>query len=589
MKLNKIFQSVPVEIPDRSGFDLSHEVLTTAQTGTIIPVTTIECLPGDTISMGAMMKVTLPPAAVPFFGRVDAELVAAFIPNRLVWAGWQSFITQNNGIQPYPSTVNRPFQDSFLNGGEASVNVANVPLSVPLVQPFNAASSSLAVNLNGAPWNGPGSLASYLGFKSAAVDISTYSVNALPFLAYHKFVDDWCIDDNTMKPFFPKMPSAMYSTNQSSSVSPGSGLGAPDPHYLPFNWNGRINQTNFPIFKITDGFNTSTSTTPGMAQDDNTPFDSYDASLFPYNRKLGIGSLRQRCWAKDYFTTATPGPQAGAPAEVLFRNFADPSDPEGSSTAMGGFTIATLRAANALQKWLERNNISGTEYGSQILAHFGVVPPDASMNRSVLLGRVRTPIVVSSVENNSNAEASETRNPYGSVLGSAAGFASGFDKGSLVDDFDVKEHGYLMVFFTLIPHQYYNTGVDRQLLHRGVGDFAFPELAGIGDQTIFGAEIANTATSSGILGYQQRYCEYKHKLDVVSGLLADGQNLDVYALQRGFVGVPALGHDFATIPTNYLDQVMAVDSSVSGFSCIVDAYFDCSALRVLPEYSIPHL
>lgn len=98
-KLNKIFNSIPVTIPDRSGFDLSHESIGTATTGTVIPVTHFEVLPGDTISMGSMLSVSLPPFAVPFKGRIDAELTAAFIPYRLIWSGWQNFITQNQEYQ----------------------------------------------------------------------------------------------------------------------------------------------------------------------------------------------------------------------------------------------------------------------------------------------------------------------------------------------------------------------------------------------------------------------------------------------------------------------------------------------------------
>lgn len=82
------------------------------------------------------------------------------------------------------------------------------------------------------------------------------------------------------------------------------------------------------------------------------------------------------------------------------------------------------------------------------------------------------------------------------------------------------------------------------------------------------------------------------KLDRVSGLLEEGQNLSVYALKRGFDnqnGNPALGKDFLTIPVDYLDQVSNVNTKVSEFGCICDVYFDARALRVLPEYSLPSL
>lgn len=571
-KSNKIFNSVPVPVPERSGFDLSHEVLTTARTGTVIPITHMEVLPGDTISMGSMMKVTLPPFAVPFMGRIDAELTAAFIPNRLLWNGWQSFITNNNGVNTAGNTA--PFvhdEDGNLIPGNVAGR-SNVPICVPLVDGFSA---QYAESSDGKTWRctGPGSLASYLGFKDVP-DLPGRSlpISALPFLAYHKFCDDWIRDENIMKPFFPKIFDTLYWTNDANSYVRPS---IPNVHLLPF-VNGDLNSVHTP-FSLNDG---------------DEGRNEYTYPNLPYNGSLAIGRLRQRCWSKDYFTTATTRPQAGADSQVLFNVSGTADLVDGAVSGSGGFTIATLRAANSLQKWLERNNIAGTEYGSQILAHFGVTPPDAVLNRSLLLGSVRTPVVVNSVENTSNAEAASTKNPYGSVLGSAAGFGSGFDKGSLVDNFTAKEHGFIMVFFTLIPHQYYNSGIERSLLHRYIGDFAWPEFAGIGDQPVFNSELsANNAElpELGVWGYQQRFVEYKHKLDVVSGLLQDGESLSAYALQRGFESVPALGSEFLEIPDNYLDQVLGVSEEVGGFGCIVDAYFDCKAVRCLPEYSLPHL
>lgn len=544
-KLNRIFQSVPVRIPDRSGFDLSHEALFTTKVGTITPASFFEVLPGDTFSIGAMQKVTLPPFAVPFMGRVDACLEAFFVPNRLLWKGWHSFITQNNGTQ------------SVSNGGSSNL----VPTTVPLID----------VNASGnASYLGNSSLAHYLGLKIGTT-YPQYSVSALPFLAYQKICDDWYRDENNMKPFFSKIP-IQYST----SVSMANEYSALFPHY--------INSVS----------GASSSSVLSLAPSA-TPTSSFPVQLAStVDMTLGLGSLRQRCWAKDYFTTATTRPQAGTASSVTF-------DTSGST---GQFTIATLRAANSLQKWLERNNIAGTDYGSQILAHFGVTPPDAVMDKAVLLGQQRLPVVIGSVENNTGIDMTQTtdtttNNPFNGTLGSAAGFGSGFDKGSLVDEFTAKEHGFIMVMFSLVPHAYYDTGIDRTFLHRAYGDFAWPEFANIGDQQIRTMELTksetgqqNPITEQDVFGYSQRYVEYKMKLDRVSGLLEENENLSVYALKRGFdnqSGVPALGKEFLTIPTDFLDQVSNVNTKVSDFGCIVDLYLDARALRVLPEYSLPSL
>lgn len=534
-KLNKIFQSVPIKVPDRSGFDLSHESLFTTLPGTLTPCTVLEVLPGDTFSLGAMQKVTLPPFAVPFMGRIDACLEAFFVPNRLLWKGWESFITQNNGIQ------------SVSNGGSSTL----VPSSVPVID--------VSVSSN-RPFLGNSSLAHYLGLKQRG-NASVGVYNALPFLAYHKICDDWYRDENNMKPFFPKVVAAI--TNAQSSF----------PNFAPFSY----------------GNNALYSLAPANLS--STPYSSL------VDTSIGLGSLRQRCWAKDYFTTATTRPQASAASSVTF-------DTSGST---GSFTISTLRAANSLQKWMERNNIAGTDYGSQILSHFGTLPPDAHMDKAVLLGQNRIPVYITGVENNASPEnqSASTKNPYGNTLGSSAGFGSAFGKDSLIDNFTAKEHGFIMVMFSLVPHAYYDTGIDRMFTRFSYGDYPWPEFANIGDQPIYTLELCGDLPNSqgpislqDIFGYNQRYAEMKHRLDRVSGLLEDGENLEVYALKRGFLGdagstgsdgLPELGKSFLTIPTDYLDQVSNVDSEVSEFGCIVDVFFDCRALRVLPEYSLPSL
>lgn len=577
--LNKIFQSVPVKIPDRSGFDLSHEVLSTAKVGTVVPITHFEVIPGDTITMGSLMKVTLPPMAVPFMGRIDAELTAAFIPYRLLWAGWEPFITQNDGTQGSSVHQGASVVEANPDNGTPSVGGTgpNVPSTVPYVTIDSNANSNGLV--------GPGSLADYLGCKSSRNGVN---VSALPFLAYHKFCDDWIRDDNNMRPFFPKSQAFMGYMGYQVSGSNGSG--------------GLNGQENTGRFLPTNMYNNSYRSL-ALVLSPQSPFPPGQGSAagetWPFDTDLGLGSLRQRCWAKDYFTTATTRPQAGAASQVRFATVTDLTD--GSGT--GAFTINSLRAANSLQKWMERNNISGSDYGDQIMSHFGVRPPDAVLSRSVLLGSVRTPVYVGSVENNTgtgsvnaSGAAVGTSSPFGNTLGAAAGFASGSDKGSLIDSFSPREHGVIMVFFTLIPHAYYNTGLIRSLMHYRVGDFAFPEFSNIGDQAIFQSELnGNNTDLSGfdygnVFGYNQRYSEYKFLPDRISGLVSDGQSLEAYALQRSFPNTDqSLGKTFLTIPTNFLDGQLGVSSEIGGFGCMIDAFFNCKALRVLPEYSLPSL
>lgn len=90
---SKIFNKVPVQIPNKSGFDLSHENLFTAKCGTLVPVLVDTLLPNDTISLGHSSQLQLPPMATDFYGRVVGKFEAFFVPFRILYGGWQELIT----------------------------------------------------------------------------------------------------------------------------------------------------------------------------------------------------------------------------------------------------------------------------------------------------------------------------------------------------------------------------------------------------------------------------------------------------------------------------------------------------------------
>lgn len=534
--LSSVFNSVPVKIMDKSGFDMSHENLFTAKVGTLIPASVEEVMPGDVISVGAALSVQLPPLATDFKGRVDARMEAFFVPNRLLWAGWQDYICRAAGFG------NSTAGNTNVSGGD---NVGTPSYSVATYVP--------QVQLNGGS-DGAGSLADYLGAKVALTGTGTKRVNALPFLAYQKIWDDWYRDSNNQQPFF---------------------------------YDGQISSNTAQISAASSPYNAGTGV-----------FEQSGAVAFGLNGVNGrsLKDLAQRNYAKDYFTTLTTRPQAGADSRLSF----DVTIEDGAGN--GSFSIASLRAANALQKWLERNNIAGTRYYDSILAHYGVLPPDANVQRSILLGSMTTPVICNSIARTAgrtygdinDTDAIETNgngNPY-DTIGAKYGDAKAFGKDSLIDNFEVKEHGFIVILFSLVPHAYYSTGTRRYLSRYYSGDYAFPEFANIGDQAVYKQELFSNGTNAdkNVVGYNQRYSEYKYHDDEIHGLLKQGQSLQPFVLQRTFdASVAPTTSSFLQINTTDMDDVMVTETNISGFNAIVDAYFDAKYLRVLPEYSLPSL
>ncbi len=177
---SKLFEQHKVQIKNKSGFDLAHSNFLTQKCGTLTPVCTVPMLPGDSISLGFMSQIKLPPMATSFYGRVDYRLEAFFVPYRILWGGWENFYTQPIA-DPYGSMVERPH-------------------SLP-----NLVGSFVPDLLN--TMFGRGSLADYLGLKGYKIASSPTIAqvalnNILPFLAYHKIYDDWYRNANIQKPVF---------------------------------------------------------------------------------------------------------------------------------------------------------------------------------------------------------------------------------------------------------------------------------------------------------------------------------------------------------------------------------------------------
>ena len=295
-------------------------------------------------------------------------------------------------------------------------------------------------------------------------------------------------------------------------------------------------------------------------------------------------ATRQRNWDLDYFTSASATPQAGSPSQLAF-------SVSGNS---GSFTIASLRAANALQQWLERNNIGGYSYPDLIKAQYGILPDDATVDRAIYIGRLNFDIYTRGVYQQNTSSVAPTANPFNSTA-SKYGDAKGLGQGNLIDGFKVSEHGFLMVNFTICPQSVYSSGTRKYLSYTTLADIAFPLLQGVGEQPIYKSELATpsngVAFNTSVFGYTHRYQEYKFMNDEIHGLLRDGQSLDSFALQRSFEGntAPSLGSSFLEIPFNFLDQVTAVTGDVSKFGAWCNFWFDYYKVSVLSDSIVPTL
>lgn len=388
----------------------------------------------------------------------------------------------------------------------------------------------------------------------------TAKINIFPFLAYHRCVDKYYKNSLVQcKAFSPSYISV--------------------PRELPYDF---IDLGSLPYTSMANNGS------------DVFPSDLAFNLSSPLFDGVRLGELRQRNFGSDYFAAATPSPQLGD-APLLTMQVED-----GASS----FSIAALRSINAMTLFLERNNLSGTDFDRWLESRGG--KPLHETTEPVYLGRQVITMYSNAVTQDSNATGTETQNPFDSV-GARYGLASAVGEDTLIDDFEVEQPGYIMVLCSLVPKATYSTGMRRYLDHFTKdgcrADIADSLLEPIGPQPIYGWELnAGLKYEGGIMnyanhvfGYIDRYAEFKTMESEVHGLLRDGNSLQSFVLQRSFDGLtlpddlPEISDAFLQIPTDYLDQVAAVDGSISQFGFWADFYFDYRVTLPLGRSVMPSL
>jgi len=150
--------------PDSSTFDLSHEVKLSLQMGKLYPVCCMEAVPGDKFDLDYVNMMRLAPLISPVMHRIRIHTEYFFVPNRIIFEGWEDFITGVGSIEaPYV----------LADGSDFEV----------------------------------GTLADYLGIPVGDYSAVPINISPLQAAAYYKIYDDWYRDQNQIsEKFVPVVP-----------------------------------------------------------------------------------------------------------------------------------------------------------------------------------------------------------------------------------------------------------------------------------------------------------------------------------------------------------------------------------------------
>ena len=252
----------------------------------------------------------------------------------------------------------------------------------------------------------------------------------------------------------------------------------------------------------------------------------------------------------------------------------------GNSTS-SPITINDLRTAFQIQRMLERDARGGTRYTEILRSHFGVVSPDARLQRPEYLGGSSSRININPVQQTS---ATDSTSPQGNLaaFGVVADRFHGFTKSFV-------EHGYIIGLVNVRADLTYQQGLNRMWSRKTRHDFYWPVLAHLGEQAVLNKEIylQGSDEDDEVFGYQERFAEYRYYPSMVTGKLrsTDPQSLDVWHLSQKFESLPKLNDEF--IEDNPpINRVLAVQNEPQ---FILDAYFNMKCTRPMPLYGVPGL
>jgi len=247
-------------------------------------------------------------------------------------------------------------------------------------------------------------------------------------------------------------------------------------------------------------------------------------------------------------------------------------------------TINQLRQAFQIQRLLERDARGGTRYTEIVRSHFGVVSPDARLQRPEYLGGGSTPVNINPVPytayDGANLNYAGDLGAYSTTSINNHGFTKSFT-----------EHCIILGFANVRADLTYQQGLNRAWSRQTRYDFYWPSLAQIGEQAVLNKELYAQGTAGGtdddtVFGYQERYAEYRYKPSIITGAFRSNYSgtLDSWHLSQEFSSLPTLSDAFITDDPP-MSRILITGATEPDF--IFDSYFKLRCVRPMPLYGVP--
>lgn len=545
------FNQIPEIRASRTRFNRDQTVLTTFDSGLLIPFYVDEVLPGDTFSVdtSAIIRMTTP--KYPAFDDAFIDFYYFYCPNRILWDNFKQFMGEVES-KPWMPTKEYRVPQIVIKGTEEE----KLPRE--------------------------NSILDYMGVPTKIK--STFRINALPVRAYVMIWNEFFRDENVEN-------AATITTDDKDQDY--TDISATIDQILENAYKGG---RCLPVNKFHDYF-TSCLPYPQRGPTVEMPMQG-NARISAYT-DLGLTKKTQLNVSSFFDGSTTPGNVKDkmyristiGGTEGAYLNIGTGTGEANNVVYLGAdlnsitaATINDLRKAVTVQQYYEALARGGSRYREQVKALWDVVISDKTVQVPEYLGGGRYHVNMNQIIQTSGQQTSNDT-PIGET---GAMSVTPINESSFTKSFE--EHGFVIGVCCVRHNHSYQQGLERFWSRTDRLDYYVPQFANLGEQPVKKKEIMLTGTTEDeeTFGFQEAWADYRMKPNRVSGLMRSNAtgSLDFWHYADNYEKVPTLSQEWMSEGKNEIARTLIDQKEPQFFGAIRVAN---KTTRRMPLYSVPGL
>lgn len=549
------FNQIPEIKASRTRFNRDQTILTTFDSGKLIPFYVDEVLPGDTFNVdtSAIIRMTTP--KYPVMDDAFIDFYYFYCPNRILWDNFKHFMGE---IEATPWMPKKEYKTPKI----------------------------YITGMDNRPKPDENSVLDYMGVPTKIKN--TFAINALPVRAYVKIWNEFFRDENVDNTATLKTDDndVVYEFGNENWVQEAENNAYKGGNLLPVNKFHDYFTSCLPYPQRGPAVALPmTGNAPIRLGDPGGNYQDYGG---PIEMVLGTAGTSNVPGSLTY------GEATGAPGEKKAMEFTGKEKTTGEIGAGGWMyadlasitatTINDLRKAVAVQQYYEALARGGSRYREQVQALWDVVISDKTVQVPEYLGGGRYHVNVNQIVQTSGQQTNDDT-PIGET---GAMSVTPINESSFTKSFE--EHGFVIGVCCVRHNRSYQQGLERFWSRTDRLDYYVPQFANLGEQPVKKKEIVLTggATDEETFGYQEAWADYRMKPNRVSGKMRSNATgtLDFWHYADNYTTVPTLSQDWMEEGKAEIARTLIVQSEPQFFGAIRVAN---KTTRRMPLYSVPGL